>query len=79
MGGIRVLSWSWKESWNRREAKVFRAHAAKDGVCDHLINAIKRIRIKMLTVLCGFWWKVSKKKPLEDDGGAEKFHHDGQS
>ena len=28
-------------STDRREAKVFRAHAAPHGVCDNLINALK--------------------------------------
>ena len=30
-----------QDSTDRREAKVFRAHAAPNGVCDNLINALR--------------------------------------
>ena len=32
-----------QDNMNRRDAKVFRAHAALQGMCDNLINAQKRL------------------------------------
>ena len=51
-GGVRLAAaktigrprsdfWSYQDSTDRQEAKVFRAHAAPHGVCDNSINALK--------------------------------------
>ena len=41
VGGVRTESWSYKMGTDRREPKVFRAHAPPHGVCDNLINALE--------------------------------------
>ena len=38
---VRLESWSYKDSMDSREARVFRAHAAPQGICDNLIHALK--------------------------------------
>ena len=41
IGGPRTESWSYKTARTTENAKVFRAHAAPQGVCDTVINGLK--------------------------------------
>ena len=55
IGGLRAGSWSYKKARIIEKKKCCRAHAAPQGTCDNLINALKLLtnRRKMATVQLG--------------------------
>ena len=60
----RTESWSCKDSTDRREAKVCRAHAAPQGVCDNFINALELLANQQKDGDCPVsqWYRACKKE-----------------
>ena len=75
--GVLVI----QDSTDRREAKVFRAQAPPNGVCQNLVCTLEllakpsRWRVIARARARG---KSSRGKQIEDCGGAPKVHHGGQ-
>ena len=70
-----------QDSTDRGEAKVFRARAAPQGVCNNLISALKLLAnqqkdgdspVEMVGT------GLSREESAQDDGWAQKVHHGRQ-
>ena len=78
-----------QDSTDRREAKVFRAHAARQGVCDNLINALRLLAnqqkdgdspVEMVVLDFQEKSRLTKvgKKSAQYNGRAQNVHHGRQ-
>ena len=70
--------WVIRDCTDRREAKVFRAHAVPQGVCDKMINALKLLANKQKdgdSPLKMLVQGLSREMSAQDNGWAQKVHH----
>ena len=69
----RLRTDSWRQ--NRREAKVFRTHAAPQGMCDNLIKALKLLTNQQKQPSQDGGYRACKKEVGSEQWKGQKFYH----
>ena len=82
IGGLRTGFFVVQYSTNRREAKVFRAHAAPQGMCDNLTNSVKVLTNQQKdgdSPVENYCYRCKGKESQRYYGSAQEVHRSEQS